>query len=152
MRQLQCEVITAERRVYAGEVREVIVPTTSGQVGILPMHAPLLSELDAGEIRLIMADDDELSLAVAGGFMEVRDDKVIILADSAERADEIDAERAREARERAEALLAQKEANVDFARAEAAMRRALARLRVAERARTRRTTRSAGSSSSSTED
>jgi F-type H+-transporting ATPase subunit epsilon len=146
MRQLQCEIVTAERRVYAGEVKEVIAPTTSGQVGILPMHAPLLSELGAGEIRLILPDDDELLLAVAGGFMEVRDDKVIVLADSAERADEIDAERARKARERAEALLSQKEANVDFARAEAAMRRALARLRVAERARTRRT-RSGGSTS-----
>jgi F-type H+-transporting ATPase subunit epsilon len=134
MKRLQCEIVTAERRVYAGEVREVIAPTTSGQVAILPLHAPLLSELDAGEVRLILPDDEELLLAVGGGFMEVRDNRVIILADSAERADEIDAERARRAREQAAALLQQKVTDVDFARAEAALRRALARLRVAERA------------------
>ena len=137
MKRLQCEIVTAERRVYAGEVQEVIAPTTSGQVAILPLHAPLLSELDAGEVRLVLPDDEDLLLAVGGGFMEVRDDKVIILADSAERADEIDAERARRAREQAEALLTQKVTDVDFTRAEAAMRRAMARLRVAEHARRR---------------
>ena len=137
MKRLQCEIVTAERRVYAGEVQEVIAPTTSGQVAILPLHAPLLSELDAGEVRLVLPDDGDLLLAVGGGFMEVRDDRVIILADSAERADEIDAERARRAREQAEALLTQKVTDVDFARAEAAMRRAMARLRVAEHARRR---------------
>lgn len=138
MKRLQCEIVTAERRVYAGDVWEVIAPSSSGQVGILPQHAPLLSSLEPGEVRLVLLDGEEVLLAIGGGFMEVRDDRVIILADSAERADEIDAERARQAREQAEALLRQKVSDVDFARAEAAMRRALVRLQVAERARTRK--------------
>lgn len=140
MNRLQCEIVTAERKVYAGEVLEVVAATSSGQVAILPLHAPLLSSLVPGEIRLVLSDEEDLLFAVGGGFMEVRDNKVIILADSAERADEIDAERAHRARERAEELLRQKASDLEFARAEAAMRRAMVRLKVVERARTRRRT------------
>jgi len=138
MNGLQCEIVTAEREVYAGEVLEVVADTSSGQVAILPLHAPLLSSLVPGEIRLIVSDEEDLLFAVGGGFMEVRDNKVVVLADSAERADEIDAERARQAREKAEELLQQKVSDLEFARAEAAMRRAMVRLKVVERARTHR--------------
>jgi len=137
MKQLQVEVVTAERRVYAGEASEVIAPAAEGQVAILPRHAPLLAALQAGEVRLARPGQEELVLAVGGGFMEVRDDRVIILADSAERADEIDIDRAVRARQKAEQLLQQKVSDVDFAKAEAALRRSLARLKVAERVRTR---------------
>ena len=140
MKGLQCEIVTAERKVYAGEVLEIVADTSSGQVAILPLHAPLLSSLVPGEIRLVLSDEEDLLFAVGGGFMEVRDNKVVILADSAERADEIDAERARQAREKAETLLQQKVSDLEFARAEAAMRRAMVRLKVVERARTRRRT------------
>ena len=143
MKLLQCEVVTAERRVYAGEVSEVMAPAAEGQVTILPRHAPLLAALQAGEVRLLRPGQDELVLAVGGGFMEVRDDNVVILADSAERADEIDIDRALRARQKAEQLLQQKITNVDFAKAEAALRRSLARLKVAERVRAR-TRRSSG--------
>jgi F-type H+-transporting ATPase subunit epsilon len=138
MRLLQCEIVTAERRVYAGEVAEVVAPEAEGQVAILPRHAPLLAALQPGEVRLIRPGQEDLILAVGGGFMEVRDDNVVILADSAERADEIDIERALRARQRAEQLLQQRTTDVELAKAEAALRRSLARLRVAERARRRR--------------
>jgi len=134
---LQVDVVTAERRVYAGEVSAIVAPLTNGQVTILPRHAPLLAALAAGEVRLMRPGQEDLELAVGGGFMEVRDDKVIVLADSAERADEIDIERAQRARQQAEQLLKQKLSDVDFARAEAALRRSLARLKVAERVRAR---------------
>ena len=138
MRRLQCEIVTAERRVYAGEATQVVAPTTSGEVTILPRHAPLLTALAPGVIELGRPGQDDLLLAVGGGFMEVANDRVVILADSAERADEIDADRARRARERAEALLKQRESDLEFAKAEAALRRALARLKVVERAQYRR--------------
>ena len=138
MKLLQCEIVTAERRVYAGEVTEVIAPSASGQVAIRVRHAPLLTALSSGEIRLLRADQEDLLLAIGGGFMEVRDDKVIILADSAERADEIDIERARKARQQAEEILKQRTLDdLEFAKAEAALRRSMARLHVAERIRSR---------------
>jgi F-type H+-transporting ATPase subunit epsilon len=137
MNLLEVDVVTAERRVYTGEASAVVAPSASGQVTILPRHAALLTALQAGEVRLMRPGQEDLELAVGGGFMEVRDDKIVILADSAERADEIDIERANQARERAEKLLAQKLGDMDFARAEAALRRSLARLKVAERLRTR---------------
>ena len=137
MKLLQCEIVTGERRVYAGEVAEVVAPAANGQVAIRPRHVPFLSALEPGEVRLVRPGQDDLILAIGGGFMEVRDDKVVILADSAERADEIDLERALRARQQAEKLLQQKVNNVDFAKVEAALRRSLARLKVAERVRTR---------------
>lgn len=137
MRLLYCDIVTGERRVYAGEVAEVVAPSINGQITILPRHAPLLCALMPGELRLVRPGEEDLLLAVGGGFLEVRDDKVVILADSAERADEIDIERARRAREQAERLLRQKISDVEFAKAEAALRRSMARLRVAERLRTR---------------
>ena len=138
MRLLQCEIVTAERRVYAGEVAEVVAPAAEGQVAILPRHAPLLAALQPGEVRLIRPGQEDLILAVGGGFLEVRDDNVVILAYSAERADEFDIARALRARQRAEQLLQQRTTDVELAKAEAALRRSLARLRVAERARRRR--------------
>lgn len=138
MAQLFCEIVTAERRVYAGDVSQVTAPTVEGEVTILPRHAPLLSALDAGEIRLMRPGQEEVILAVGGGFMEVRDDRVIILADTAERADEIDYERALQAKQKAQQLLHQQVGEIDFAKAEAALRRSMARLKAAEHTRTRR--------------
>ncbi len=104
-----------------------------------PAEAKTVAKIGGIEPNLekIVALKPDLILAIGGGFMEVRDDKVVILADSAERADEIDLERALRARQQAEKLLQQKVNNVDFAKVEAALRRSLARLKVAERVRTR---------------
>ncbi len=103
---LQLQVVTAERVVYEDEVDMVVAPSLEGTVGILPRHAPLMSVLGIGELR-IKKGAEETPLAIGGGFMEVLDDRVTVLADSAERADEIDVQRAEEAQLRAQRLRAE---------------------------------------------
>lgn len=130
------EVIAAERVVYSGEADIVVAPGAAGQLGILPRHAPLLSQLAPGDL-VIRDGSEETVLAVGGGFMEVGRNRVVVLADSAERADEIDIARAEEAIRRAREYLAERGPTVDAARAEAALSRAIARMRAVERARRR---------------
>lgn len=137
MAKLKVEIVTAERIVYSGEVDTVIAPGSEGQLGILPHHAPLMTSLAAGEL-LLRNDSNEDILAISGGFIEVRPDRVIILADQAERAEEIDITRAQEARKRAEERLQQGKSGTEEERADAALRRALVRLSVAEKVRTRK--------------
>jgi len=90
---MRLEIVTPERVIYSDEVDAVVAPGTEGQLGILPHHAPLMTILQAGELR-VMKNGDETCIAVFGGFLEVRPDRVIVLADAAERAEEIDATRA----------------------------------------------------------
>jgi F-type H+-transporting ATPase subunit epsilon len=136
MAQLRCEIVTAERTVFQGAVDLILAPSVSGQVGILPNHAPLMAALTYGELILRREGLPDEFIAIGGGFMEVGSGHVIILADSAERAEEIDLARAEEARRRAEDTMAQKHReDVDFARAEAALRRSVIRLKVARRRR-----------------
>jgi F-type H+-transporting ATPase subunit epsilon len=135
---LHLEIVTPEKRAFAGDVDEVIVPGTEGELGILPHHAPLMTILQAGELVVRKGGRDE-SLAISGGFLEVRPDRVIILADSAERAEEIDIARAEAARKRAEERLrGMTPGTVDETRAEAALRRAVARIAVADKMKRRR--------------
>ncbi len=136
MATIRCEVVTAERAVFEGDVDMVVAPGVSGQLGILPHHAPLMTALTYGELILRREGQEDEYIAIGGGFMEVGPDHVTILADSAERAEEIDEARALEAQKRAQALMAQKHReDEDFARAEAALRRAMVRLKVAKRKR-----------------
>ncbi len=134
---IHIELVTAERQVYSDDVDLITAPGVEGELGILPHHAPLLTALSYGELRT-RKGNQESSFAIGGGFLEVRPDKVIVLADTAERADEIDTARAEEAKRRAETRIAQRQTDVDLARAETAMRRALLRIEVAERMRRRR--------------
>lgn len=129
---LKLEIVTQERRVYvADDVEMVIAPGVEGEMGILPHHAPLITALQEGVMRVKHAGGQEQALAIHGGFMEVLPDHVTVLADAAERAEEIDMARAEEARRRAEELMKQHpESKVDYARAEAAMHRSLVRLKV----------------------
>jgi len=137
MAKLRLDIVTAERQVYSEDVDEVIAPGVDGQLGILPHHSPLMTMLKPGEL-VVKQEGSEVSLAVSGGFMEVRPDRVIILADTAERAEEIDLARAEEARKRAEAARAEAPAGAEASiAAEAALQRALARLKVARRRRER---------------
>lgn len=131
---LKLEIVTQERRVYsADDVEMVVAPGTEGEMGILPHHAPLITSLQEGVMRVKRGAGREEVLAIHGGFMEVLPDQVTVLADSAERAEEIDIARAEEARQRAEDLMRQRrEDKVDYARAEAALRRSIIRLKVAE--------------------
>jgi F-type H+-transporting ATPase subunit epsilon len=136
MAPLRCEVVTAERTVFDDLVDMVVAPGIKGQLGILPNHAPLITALTFGELVIHRQDQEDEFIAIGGGFLEVGPDHVTILADSAERAEEIDLERAQEARARAKELMAQKQReDVDFARAEAALRRSVIRLKVARRKR-----------------
>jgi F-type H+-transporting ATPase subunit epsilon len=134
MSKIRCEVISAERVVFTDDVDIVVAPGAEGALGILPRHAPLLTALQVGELR-IKKGEEETYIAIGGGFMEVLPDKVVILADTAERAEEIDTARAEAARARAESLLTQKPAGADFAALEGALRRSQIRLKVARRRR-----------------
>jgi F-type H+-transporting ATPase subunit epsilon len=138
MSSLKLDIVTAERVVYSADVDIVIAPGVEGQLGILPHHAPLMTILRAGELVVRRAGEEE-SLAISGGFLEVRPDRVIILADAAERADEIDLARAEAARKRAEERLKERQAaGLDQGRAEAALQRAVARITVADKMMKRR--------------
>ncbi len=142
MSTIKLEIVTAERLIYSEDVNMVVAPGVEGYLGILPHHAPLMTMLQPGELR-IKKDSEEIALAVTGGFMEVRPEKILVLADAAERAEEIDIARAEAAKKRAEERLKeQKEkgvAGVDHLRAELALQRSLARLKVAEKRRKRPT-------------
>ena len=139
MSNIKLDIVTAERVVYSEEVDAVIAPGAEGQLGILPHHAPLMTILDAGEL-VVRRGSEEESLAISGGFLEVRPDRVIVLADQAERAEDIDIERAEAAKTRAEERLKERGVTpgLDEARIEASLRRALARLSVAEKIKRRR--------------
>jgi len=104
MATIKLDVVTAERVVYSDDVDIVIAPGFEGQMGILPHHTPLMTMMEPGEL-VARKGDKEFSLAISGGFLEVRPDRVIVLADSAERAEEIDIARAEEAKKRAEKRL-----------------------------------------------
>ncbi len=132
---LTLEIVTAERLVFSDDnVDMVVAPSVEGEVGILPHHAPLLTLLQIGELR-VKKGADEQSIVIAGGFLEVLNNRVTILADVAERAEEIDAAAAEDARRRAQDALATRGATGDLANAEAAMRLASLRLRVGQRRR-----------------
>jgi F-type H+-transporting ATPase subunit epsilon len=131
---IKLEVVTPERPLVSQEVDIVVATSTEGEFGVLPHHAPLLTTLAAGELRYRTGAEVDY-LAVMGGFAQVAENRVTILADSAERAREIDIDRAQRARERAEKRLAAARAEeVDFIRAEAALQRALLRIKLAGKA------------------
>lgn len=139
---LSVDVVTAERVIYSEEgVDEVIVPGIEGELGVLSRHAPLLTMIESGVMR-IKKGGEETDVAITGGFLEVRDNRVTILADAAERAEDIDAMKAEEARRQAERALEEREEEVDRATLEAALAHALAQLKVVERLRRRRGARS----------
>lgn len=124
------EIVTPERKVYADHANMIIVKGVAGELGILPNHIPLVTPLKVAPITIKKDGKNEL-IAVNGGFMEVRKDKVVILAESAELPGDIDVERAKAAKERAEKRLGSKQDEVDFRRAELALQRALTRIDVA---------------------
>ena len=128
------EIITAEAKVYSDDVDVVVAPGIDGELGILPHHAPLMTALQPGEI-MVRKDMEETYLSVTGGFLEVIGNKVTVLADAAERSDEIDEERARIAMEKAQEQIASKSADIDLESALTSFRRASMRLQVARRQR-----------------
>ncbi len=137
MSPLRLEIVTAERQIFADDVDMVVAPGSEGELGILPHHASLLTTLKPGELR-IKKSGEEILMVISGGFMEVLPDRVTILADAAERAEEIDLARAEAARQRAQQRVAGRSVEVDRARAMAALQRANVRLRVGQKLAARR--------------
>lgn len=130
---LQLDVVTPEETVVSKEVDIVMAPAYLGEFGALPNHIPFLAQLQPGEVKYRIGGQLEY-LAISGGYAEVLPTKVTILATTAERAQDIDLERARAAKERAEQRLKERQEGIDFIRAEVALKRAIARIRAAERA------------------
>ncbi len=129
------DIVTPERLVFSEQVDSVVCPGIEGELGVLPHHAPLLTTLGVGELRIRRGGDEEY-FAIAGGFVQVRPDRVVVMAETADMAAEIDLEKAEEARHEAERALAEGfEEPADLARARASLQRALLRIRVAERRR-----------------
>ena len=137
---MQCDIVTQERTVFSGEVSSVSLPGTEGRMGILPNHSALLTTLGFGEVVVRPLDGDEEFFAIGGGFAEVQPTKIVVLADSAEQAEEIDLERAERARERAEQLMEEgvPEDPDRYAQIQASLMRAQIRLDVGRRRSGRR--------------
>src|SRR4051794_13598362 len=133
MPSLHVKMVTAERQLADEQADMVIAPGGAGEIGILPRHIPLITTLKPGELRIRKADEDQL-YAIGGGFLEVRNieggSEVIVLADTAERAEDLDLARAEEAKRRAEQHLAERSDVVDAVAAQTALLRAIARIRV----------------------
>ncbi len=128
---MRLEIVTPEKKEFSENVDFVVVPGELGELGILPNHIPLVSSLKIGEIR-VHVDNNVTKFAVSGGFVEITKKKVTVLADTAERADEIDVERAQRAKERAERRLCENNyEDIDVERARIALKKALNRLKVA---------------------
>jgi F-type H+-transporting ATPase subunit epsilon len=132
MKTLKVNIVTPDGPVYDSEVEMVSTKAQSGELGILPGHIPMVAPLQIGAVRLKNGGNTEL-VAVSGGFLEVRPEQVTILAQAAETAEAIDVERAKEAKSRAEGRLQAQKEDVDFKRAEIALKRAVNRINVSER-------------------
>ena len=128
------DVIAPDRSIYRDEATSLSAPGTNGGFQILYNHAPFLSTLEVGRMTIKRKDGSDIVIATSGGFVEVRRNRVVVLVEAAERVDEIDVERARAARERAEKRLHTRGPQIDNARAQLALLRALNRLRIAGKA------------------
>jgi F-type H+-transporting ATPase subunit epsilon len=125
---LHVDIVSAEAEIFSGTATMVFAPAEMGEVGIAPRHAPLLTRLKAGEVRVQTQEGEELSFFVSGGLLEVQPHVVTILSDTAIRADDLDEAQALEARERAEKMLADKSADIDYAKAQAELAQSMAQL------------------------
>ena len=129
----QLDIVTPSKTVYTGNVQSFTAPGVVGSFQVLFNHAPLLSSIGIGEVKVVEGNGTKFSLATSGGFVEVKSNKVILLAETAERSNEIDVARAEISKTRAEERLAKKEKSIDIDRAQVALYRALNRLKIASK-------------------
>ena len=130
---LNVEIVTAEQVVYSEEgVERLVAPGSDGELTVLPHHAAFITTLSPGELRIVKGGEEE-AMAITGGFLEVRNDRIVVLADAAERVEEIDIARAEEARRKAEEAIRDQSYVGDLAQTQASLQRALMRLRVGQR-------------------
>jgi len=135
---LHVDIVSAEAGIYSGTATMVFAPAEMGEVGIAPRHTQLLTRLRPGEVRVQSPDGTELSFFVSGGMLEVQPHLVTVLADTAIRADDLDEAQALEAKERAEKLLTDKAADIDYARAQAELAESMAQLAAIRKLRQKR--------------
>ncbi len=138
MATMQVEIVSAEEEIFSGEAEMVVAPAEMGEVGIMPRHTPLITRLRPGEVRLQTSGQEDQFYFVSGGILEVQPHVVTVLADTALRAKDLDEAQAHEAKQRAEEVLADKQADIDFAKVQAELAEAVAQLRMLERLRKRR--------------
>jgi len=134
---LHVDIVSAEAEIFSGTATMVFAPAEMGEVGIAPRHAPLLSRLKPGEVRVQTQEGEELSFFVSGGMLEIQPHVVTILSDTAIRADDLDEAQALEAKERAEKLLADRSADIDYARAQSELAQSMAQLAAIKKLRAR---------------
>ena len=125
---LHVDIVSAEGEIFTGTATMIFAPADMGEVGIAPRHAPLLTHLRPGEVRVQTQEGEEMSFFVSGGILEVQPHVVTVLADTAIRAADLDEAQAMEARERAERMLADKTADIDYAKAQAELSQSMAQL------------------------
>ena len=131
---LHVDIVSAEKEIYSGRAEMVFAPLVTGEVGVLPRHAPLLARMKPGEVR-VRTETEELHFYVSGGLLEVQPHVVTVLADTALRARDLDEAAALMAKERAEDALKNRQANIDYAKAQAELAEAMAQLRAIKRLR-----------------
>jgi len=134
---LHVDIVSAEAEIFSGTVTMVFAPAEMGEVGIAPRHAPLVTRLKPGEVRVQRQEGDELSFFVSGGLLEVQPHVVTVLADTAIRADDLDEAQAQEAKARAEKMLSDKSADIDYAKAQAELAQSIAQLQAIKKLRER---------------
>lgn len=133
MSTIQCDIVSAEKAIYSGEVTMVIASGVAGELGIAPRHAPLITQLKPGQVRVLLADGGEEDFYVSGGILEVQPYMVSVLADTAVRADDIDEAAAIQAKEDAESLLQDKSKRQDLAKVQADLAKAVAQIQAITR-------------------
>ena len=131
---VKIDIVSAEKEIYSGTAEMVIVPLVTGEIGVLPRHAPLLARMRPGEVR-VRTGQEELSFYISGGLLEVQPHVVTVLADTAARAKDLDEAQALKAKERAEAALKNRQTNIDYAKAHAQLAEAVAQLRAIQKLR-----------------
>ncbi len=134
---VQVDIVSAEREIFSGEAEMVFAPAILGEVGIAPGHAPMLSRLGPGEVRLRLGNSEESSFYVSGGLLEVQPKVVTILSDTAERAEDLDESLVLKAKEAAEIALADTDATIDYAKARVELAETIAQLQTIQRLRGR---------------
>lgn len=132
---IHVDIVSAEAQIFSGPAEMVFAPASQGEVGILPRHAPLLTTLRPGEVRVKVPDGDEESFYVSGGILEIQPHVVTILSDTALRAKDVDEAAALEAKQRAEQAMQSKTSDIDYARAQAELAAAMAQLQAIQRLR-----------------
>ncbi|ADZ93411.1 F0F1 ATP synthase subunit epsilon [Marinomonas mediterranea] len=132
---VHCDIVSAEQEIFSGSVESLVAAGSFGDLGIMPGHAPLLTSLQPGPVRVVKENGEEELIFVSGGFLEVQPRKITVLADTAVRAHDLDEAEALEAKKHAQDLLEQQQADIDYGRATAELAEAVARLRTIEQLR-----------------